>query len=291
MSYAGDEAGDFDLSANASLNVYPFRRHRTSPMTLSAHFSTSLKEPEYYQQHILTNHFRWDNDFAKTSSSLIGGTLNVPHWRLNAEVTYNLLANNLYYGTDGIICQNSNAMSILTASLKKDFTIWKMLHIDTRALFQVSSDEAVVPLPMAAVSSRIYIQLNIQKVLDLQIGGDAHYNTRWYAPAWNPALGVFHLQNEEKYGGCPCFDVFLNAQWKRACIFVRFENVGMGWPMDDYDYFSAHHFIRTQRALKFGWYWPFYTQPQTTGGTIRPESSSSTGMPSSGPGAGRKVRQ
>ena len=35
----------------------------------------------------------------------------------------------------------------------------------------------------------------------------------------------------------------------------------MGWPLDSADYFSAHGFIRPQRALKFGIWWPFYIQP------------------------------
>ena len=49
----------------------------------------------------------------------------------------------------------------------------------------------------------------------------------------------------------------------------------MGWPMDKADYFSAHNYIRTQRALKFGIYWPFYTQPYRGGGTLMPSGSAS----------------
>ena len=55
----------------------------------------------------------------------------------------------------------------------------------------------------------------------------------------------------------------MNMQWKRACIFVKLENAGMGWPMDKADYFSANNYIRTQRCIKFGIYWPFYKQPSS----------------------------
>jgi hypothetical protein len=50
-------------------------------------------------------------------------------------------------------------------------------------------------------------------------------------------------------------------QWKRACIFIKWENANMGWPLERNDYFSADRYIRTTRAVKFGLYWPFYTQP------------------------------
>ncbi len=50
-------------------------------------------------------------------------------------------------------------------------------------------------------------------------------------------------------------------QWKRATIFVKLENAGQGWPMKKNDYFSADRYIVTQRMVKLGVFWPFYTQP------------------------------
>jgi hypothetical protein len=64
-TFLGHEINDFGIEANVSFNAYPFRRDRKSPLTLNAHFETTLKEPDYYQQHMLTNHYRWDNDFGK----------------------------------------------------------------------------------------------------------------------------------------------------------------------------------------------------------------------------------
>ncbi|MGN1214607.1 MAG: putative porin, partial [Candidatus Cryptobacteroides sp.] len=74
---------------------------------------------------------------------------------------------------------------------------------------------------------------------------------------------AFINQDEVKYSNGPFIDAFVNMQWKRACIFVKLENAGMGWPMDKADYFSANNYIRTQRCIKFGVYWPFYRQPSS----------------------------
>ena len=73
----------------------------------------------------------------------------------------------------------------------------------------------------------------------MQIGVDARYNTKWYAPGFNPVTGTFYNQHEEQYGETPYFDVFLNMQWKQACIFLKMENAGEGWPTKKHDYFSA----------------------------------------------------
>lgn len=297
--FLGNDFGDLDINGNAAFSIYPFRRARKSPITLAAHFSQELTEPTWYQKHMRANHFQWDNDdFSKTSSTRIQGTLDIPYWKFKADVGYALLANNLYYDTAGIIQQNGTPMSVLTANVRKDFRIGPV-HLDNNALLQFSSNEEVMPLPTLALNLRYYLQFVVQRneaktrnVLEMQVGVDAHYNTAWYAPAWNPNLGVFHNQNEAKYENGPFFDVFVNAQWKRACVFIKYENAGKGWPMKHADYFSAHHYIVTQPGLKFGITWPFYTQPGKKSSSSHDHSSDgggSMGRPG-GSASGRRVQ-
>ena len=287
-TFAGYEVNDFDIDANLSFSVYPFRRHRNSPLTFKAHFETSLKEPDYYQQHLYTNHFKWDNDFSKISTTKAEASLSIPKWQMAASFGYALLSNNIYYDTEGIVRQNTSPMSVMTASLKKNFTVWN-LHFDHKALFQLSSNEEVMPLPMLALNFRYYFQFDVvKKVMQMQIGANGTYTTKWYLPAYNPVLGVFHNQNEMEYGNCPYIDAFVNIQWKRACIFIKAINVNMGWPSKSADYFTADGYIAPQRAIKVGISWPFYMQPgnnrsTTTGGAAAKGGNggrSSSGMPS-----------
>ena len=270
-TFLGYEINDFGIHANLAFSAYPFRRDRKSPLTLKAHFETTLKEPDYYEQHLCTNHYMWNNDFGKISSTKIGAALEIPRWDLHASFDYALLSNNIYYDTEGIVRQNTDPMSVMTASLRKDFIVWKF-HLDHQALFQLSSNKDVIPLPMLALNLRYYLQFDVvKKVMQMQIGANAAFTTKWYAPAFNPVLGVFHNQNVAEYGNCPYIDAFVNIQWKRACIFVKIVNVNMGWPNKSADYFSAAGYIAPQRAIKFGISWPFYIQPgrnnTSTGGT------------------------
>lgn len=277
LAFGGYNAGDFTLEANGYVSLYPFRRARRSPLSLGLHFETSLIEPEHYQQQLYTNHFSWNNDFGKSSISKLRGRLDIPHWGIHADAGYALLSNNLYYDTLGVIRQNGSPMSVLSASLAKNFTLAGLLHLDNSVLLQFSSNQEVLPLPTASVNLRWYLQFPVKKgILSMQLGANAFYNTAWYAPAWNPNIGVFHNQNRTRYNNGPVIDAFVNMQWKRACIFVKLENAGMGWPMEHADYFSAHNFISTQRTVKFGIFWPFYIQA----GKDRP------GAVSAGPGTG-----
>ena len=274
LHFAGQEAGDFSVKANAKVSLFPFRREPGSPISLGAHFETSLKEPDFYTQHFFSNHFKWENGFSKTSTTRIQGTLDIPRWRLKAEVGYALLTGYNYYDAKGIARQHTDAVSVLTASLFYHLPLGP-LHLENSALFQVSSAQDVLPLPMLALNMRYYVQFNIvdPKTLQLQIGLNTRYTTRWKLPSYNPVAGVFTLQDEELYGNVPVTDIFINAQWKQCCIFLKYENAGRGWPAQKHDFFTAHHYIQTAPMIKLGISWPF--RPHL--GTMKTLSSRASG--------------
>ena len=288
LNFAGHDAGDFFIRGKAKISVFPFRRDSLSPISLTARFETDLKEPDYYEQHMYSNHYMWDNDFSKVSTTRIQGSLDFPKWKIYASAGYALLANNIYYDSLGVIRQNKEAMSVLTAALRKDFHLG-IFRMENSVLFQVSSDEKVVPVPKLAANLRWYLQFPIvrEDVLKMQIGVDARYNTKWYAPGFNPVAGNFYNQREEEYGGTPLFDVFLNLQWKQACVFLKMENAGMGWPMEKHEYFSAHHYIYPPRRIKFGITWPFYPSLSSQKKMSDRAGSGMSGGGSGGRGGGR----
>ena len=182
-NFLGYEINDFGIEANMAFNAYPFRRDRKSPLTVTAHFETSLKEPDYYQQHLFTNHFKWDNDFGKISTTKAEASVSIPRWEMAASFGYALLSNNIYYDTQGFVQQNTSPMSVMTATLKKNFLVWKF-HLDHHAMLQLSSDKEVLPLPLLALNFRYYIQFDVVKnVMQMQIGANGTYTTEWYAPA------------------------------------------------------------------------------------------------------------
>ena len=296
-NFLGYEINDFEIEANMAFSAYPFRRDRKSPLTVGVHFETSLKEPDYYQQHLFTNHFKWDNDFSKISTTKLEASLSIPRWDMDASFGYGLLSDNIYYDNHGIVRQHTAPVSVMTAALKKNFRIWKF-HLDHHAMLQLSSDQSVLPLPLLALNFRYYIQFDVVKnVMQMQIGANGTYTTEWYAPAYNPVLGVFHNQDERKYGNCPYIDAFINIQWKKAAIFIKAVNVNMGWPNKSADYFSAAGYIAPQRAIKFGITWPFWVRPgkaSVTGpdgpnaGSARGGSSGTIGRGAQQAGGGRR---
>ncbi len=257
-SFLGYWQNDFSVDADVDVSFYPFR-DKSEPIVLGGKFSTSLKEPDWFSQHYYSNHYVWDNDFGKTSTTKAEAFLDIPKWRLEASFSYGLLNNYLYNDTLGVIRQHGGLINVMSGYVRKDFKLWKF-HLDNKILFQYSSNRDVLPLPMLTFHMRYYLELEaVRNVLTVQIGADATMNTPYYAPAYNPALGTFQLQTRELIGYNPYIDVFLNMQWKRVNVFIKVINVGQGWP-DGGNMFSAYHYIRPYRGFKVGIHWPFYIE-------------------------------
>lgn len=257
-SFLGYWQNDFSVDADLDVSFYPFK-DKSEPIVLGGKFSTSLKEPDWFSQHYYSNHYVWDNDFGKTSTTKVEAFLDIPKWRLEASFSYGLVSNYLYNDTLGIIRQHDGLINVMSGYVRKDFKLWKF-HLDNKILFQYSSNRDVLPLPMLTFHMRYYLELEaVRNVLTVQIGADATMNTPYYAPAYNPALGTFQLQTRELIGYNPYIDVFLNMQWKRVNVFIKVINVGQGWP-DGGNMFSAYHYIKPYRGFKVGIHWPFYIE-------------------------------
>lgn len=255
-NFAGYYQNDFSIDGRVTFSSYPKKMKQGIHLTGKIH--VGLERPGYFYNHMYSNHYVWENDFEKTAETRVEARLDIPDWKMEAFFGYSILNNNTYFDSLAVAKQNPGTISILTAYLKKDLTLWK-LHLDNKILFQMSSDEDVVPLPKLALDLRYYFQFELVKnVLTAQLGANALFTTKYYAPGYSPALGVFYNQKTEKIGDNPYIDLFINLQWKRASIFVKYVNAGMGWPTNDY--FSAFRYIRSQKAFKLGIHWPFYVK-------------------------------
>jgi len=259
-----DANARYDLSGYYSGNLSADGRIRFSlyPVEDGIHLTAAVRidnrTPGWLGNNYYSNHYMWDNEFSNITETKLEGNLEIPKYKLSIFAGYAIINNPVYYGIQGLAAQHPDIVTIMSAYIQKNFK-FGFLHLDNRVLFQMSSNKEVIPLPEISANLKYYMQFELVKnVLTAQLGADVSFNTPWFAPAYSPALGLFHNQNDRQIGNYPYIDAFVNLQWKRASIFVKYLNAAQGWP--DGDYFSAHHYIRPQTALKIGIHWPFYVK-------------------------------
>ena len=86
-------------------------------------------------------------------------------------------------------------------------------------------------------------------MLRLQIGLDGRYNTKYYAPGYNPALSVYYNQREVETGNYPYMDAFVMGKWKRMRIFLKYQHVNKGL-FGNGEYFSAARYPLNRACSK-----------------------------------------
>ncbi len=249
---SGYRQNDMLIDANARISFYPFSKQ----LNFTGRLVLDSKEADYYYKSYYGNHFRWANSFDKQTDTRIEVALSMPEYMFEVGLKQNLSDGFIYMDTTATPKQSSSAISVTTLYLQKNFKLG-ILRLDNRALFQLSSDEDILPLPKISFNARWYLEFPLVKsVLIAQLGVDCYFNTKYYLQAYNPATGMFHNQNEKKVGEYPMLDAFLNFKWKRATIFFKLANADKG--MFNNEYFSALHYPRNGRMLRLGVSWHFY---------------------------------
>ena len=215
------------------------------------------RSPSYWQENLFSNHFMWSAPLSKETETRLEAKFSIPSRAFEAGVWQSVVSNPIYYGADARVAQFDGEVSVTGVYLRKDFRLGGF-HLANRVLLQWSTEEEIVPVPLAAAYLSWYYEFwVVRDVLRLQVGLDGHYNTKYYAPSYNPALSVYYNQREIEVGEYPYLDAFVMAKWKRMRIFLKYQHLnkdlfGQG------AYFSAAGYPLNPGMFKIGISWGFY---------------------------------
>lgn len=245
MGLSGDVAADIELSGNASTRI-PLLGD-TVMIDVNGHFK-NLAQP-YLLQHYISNHFAWNNDFGKTRSFRAGGAITIPWTDTKLEAGFENLQNYVYFDTQALPRQNSGSIQILSATLRQNLHLG-ILHWDNSITLQTTSKADILPLPLLSVYSNLYLHFKAFRVLDVQLGLDCDYYTKYYAPAYQPATMSFHVQNDTKLGNYPFMNIYATCRLYKTRFFVMMSHINQGW--FSRDYFSSPLYPLNPRKFQIG---------------------------------------
>ena len=248
----GRNTGQTEISGIIS-KPFSFFKDTTAVLTLKGHIENRM--PDYFQEEFYGHHLRWNNDFKMEQRMTVKGSFKMPQRKLEVGLNYALINNFIYNDTVGIPSQTGEELLVLSAFLDKDFN-YKNLHFRTRLLWQKPSSQEFIHLPEFSAFVSAYFQFVVAKVLYAQLGVDTRYNTAYYADAYSPATGLFHLQDEKKYGDFPYIDAYASLRLKRTKVFFKMFNIGTEFI--DREYFTVPHHPMNQRTFRLGVAWTFY---------------------------------
>jgi hypothetical protein len=242
----GDNLGDIHLSGRIETRIPLW--NDTASIEVRGHIKNL--SPRYYENHYRSKYFWWDNDFSKTRKVYVGGELTIPHTGTRFGLGVENVTNYIYFDLTGYPKQHAGNIQVIAAQLQQNLR-FKALHWDNQVVYQKTSDESTLPLPDLSLYSSLFIEFKIAKVLTIQMGVNAHYWTKYYAHAYEPATQQFRLQREVQVGNYPLLNGFLNCHLKQTRFFLEYYNAGASY-IGPPEYFSLPHYPVNPAVLKMG---------------------------------------
>lgn len=221
LGVLGVNLGEFRAMGNVETG-FELAGKRT---TLTAEAYIKNLKPKYLQENYSSKYFRWNHDLGDIRRVYLGGKLYIPFTHTTVSAGVENLQNYIYYGTDKMIAQEGGNIQVLTARIDQQLRLG-IFHWDNEVVYQTSSNEEVIPLPTLSIYSNMFLKAKIVNELTLQLGVDAHYHTKYYAPGYEPALLQFYNQREREIGDYPIATLYANMHLKQTRFFLMFYNVG-----------------------------------------------------------------
>lgn len=260
LGVLGYNQGEYRLKADISTK---FRIANKDIIAKANGYIKNLK-PTFWENNLISRYYRWGNNFDNIHRSYVGGELHIPFSKTKLSGGVENLKNYIYYNREKSVSikdhneiqirQHKSNIQVLSLRLDQKLKAG-VLHWDNQLVFQTSSNEDVLPLPKLSAYSNVYVQFKVAKVLDVQIGADVHFHTKYYAAGYDPALLQFYNQYEKKIGNFPVATAYANFHLKKTRFFVTMYNVGQKFR--DSQYFSTPDYLVNPMIFKFGLSWNF----------------------------------
>lgn len=245
LAVLGDDIGEFRLNGELETRFKLFKKDAS----IRAYGHVKNIRPAYYQRSFHSKYFWWDKDLNNVQRIFAGAEINLTSTRTQLSAGVESIQNYVYFNNAGLAEQLAGNLQIITARLKQDIR-YRAFNWENEAVYQLSSDKKVLPLPSLSVYSNMFITFKIARVLNLQLGADVHYQTKYYAPYYQPATMQFQLQEDVQVGNYPLMNAYVNVKLKQARFYVMMYNVSNYFVKPDY--FSLAHYPLNPTILKMG---------------------------------------
>ncbi len=264
-----ENIGDYRLNANLGLDLKKFG-------TISATLIQQRYSPELvYQELYLSQAEFWSNEFQKPFESELRFTYALPSFKLNAQLSYFLLDNYLYFDETRSAQQLGSPINLLQVKVKKDLEVG-ILRMENSLIVQQSTNDAILRLPRWSSKHSIGIQGKLfKKVLLTRLGLDFRINDTYYANEFFPLLSEFYIQNKREVDFYPAIDAHLTFKVQTFRFFFKMDNLTSYFSKETY--YQTPYYPQKEAAFRFGIAWQFYDQHSSKKSTNRDDTSIETG--------------
>ncbi|MFD1186342.1 putative porin [Pontibacter rugosus] len=218
-----------------------------------------LFSPSLVQQYMLSNHFRWNNDFGNIVVDRIETGLNQKlgnrqYVKFNAN--YTNIKRWVYFNEKAEVARAGGNQRFWGANLSHNI-YFGPLHFENFVSYTNTDEADKIRIPEWLWESKAYVEGALFKgALYTQLGIQGTINSDYYAYGYMPVTQQFFVQNGFNVQAYPVIDVFLNADIKTVNVFLKMSHVNYG--MTEPVNFITPYYPGLRRSFVFGLQWRFF---------------------------------
>lgn len=250
--------GDYDSNFLSAKAGYKLSENFDASVGINHHsvapnFNTLLYQSDYVN-------YNWKNNFNNIKTQQLVFDIKSDKY-VNLSLDFNTITDNVYFAKneDGNVkpFQNNATITYLRAKLQKEIR-YKNFALDNTILYQnVSDKNNTLNVPQIVTRNTLYYSNHVfKKAMFLQTGIIFNYFTEYNMNGYDPLLAEFYTQNQQKLGGFPRLDFFINAKIRQTRIFLKAEHFNSAFT--GYNYYSASNQPYRDFAVRFGLVWDFF---------------------------------
>lgn len=245
--------GEFDIDGRFDFDFNIGREPLVIMATAGFRNYSEYHQYRYYE----SNHFKWsDLDFSNTLALDVKGRIGLPKRDISVGVQFQNLTNYVYLNEKCLPEQHNGNVQVLAVDVLAKLRAWRF-HLDVQAVYQLTGNRDVLPLPDVALYGNFYYKDKFFKVLTVQLGASVRYHTAYYGNAYMPALGQFYLQKDLLIGNYPEMNVYANFHLKTVRFFVQYYHLNKGL-FGGTNYLSMPNYPINPGTFQFGLSWNFW---------------------------------
>lgn len=154
--------------------------------------------------------------------------------------------------------QQADRINQLRVKYQKEFR-WRKWALNNTFLYQeVNQTGNVLNVPSFITRNSLYYSSHVfKKAMFLQTGVTFKYFTEYYMNSYNPLMAEFYTQEQEKIGGFPLLDFFINAKVRQTRIYLKAEHFNSSFT--GYNFYAAPNYPYRDFVIRFGLVWNFFS--------------------------------
>lgn len=217
-------------------------------------FRQAYTSPNLASTWMYNTSYRWKNKFDNVLSYELDGTFSLGNsaFYFYPGATIQRVSNLVYFDSKGNSAQANDALGIFRThvSIGGKFGKWNWF---TKAYWNNQTGPDVFRAPKLVFQGNLSVDLQYKKLLYTQFGLDFHHNSAYFAPAYQPAIQQYYLQDQLQIPGFTQVDVYLTMRINRVRLFFKFNNALQG--LLDTNHYTAYLHQSMYRSFGYGVRW------------------------------------